>query len=74
MLKFDGKHICEKCGQEYSWRVRKFENGEFSFGSMDEMQSKNVRSFDVTPHGYFVVGLCPYCLEPSFANLAEGIK
>ena len=74
MIELNGKHICEKCGQEYSWIARKVEKGEVVVGIWDGIHSKNVCTFDVTPYGYIVVGLCPCCGQHSFGNLADGIK
>ena len=71
MIEVKGKHICERCGQEYLWIARKVEKGNVVVGRWDDINSKNVSSFDVTPYGYNVIGMCPNCGQHSLRNLAE---
>mgnify|MGYP000581488843 FL=1 len=71
MIELKGEHICERCGQKYSWVARRLEKHETVFGRLEDWNSLHISSFDITPYGYSIIGVCPNCGQHSLKNLAE---
>lgn len=71
MIELKGEHICERCGQVYQWIARRLEKHETVVGRLEDWNSLHIGSFEITPYGYSVVGVCPNCRQRSLRNLAE---
>ena len=71
MIELKGEHICETCGKVYSWIARRPDKGEIVVGLVKDWNSQHISSFEITPYGYSVVGICPNCGQRSLRNLAE---
>ena len=70
MIELKGEHNCERCGQVYSWIARRLEKHETVVGYLEDWNSLHISSFEITPYGYSVVGVCPNCGQRSLRNLA----
>ncbi len=51
-----GRHVCERCHQEYEWQARRLENGEGVKGSFEGFGNINVATADPedSSHGLHV--------------------
>ena len=51
-----GKHVCERCHQEYEWQARRLENGEGVKGSFEGFGNINIATADKV-NGTYTIGV-----------------
>lgn len=71
MMIKSGRHVCERCHQEYEWRARRLENGERIRGSFEGFVNINIATAEIVNGTYVIVGRCPNCGHHSLKNLYE---
>ena len=71
MMIKSGRHVCERCHQEYEWRARRLENGERIRGLFEGFGNINIATAEIVNGTYVIVGRCPNCGHHSLKNLYE---
>ena len=66
-----GRHVCERCRQEYEWQARRLENSNGVCGFSSDIGNINIATADKVNGTYVIVGRCPNCGHHSLKNLYE---
>lgn len=70
MIKFENKHKCQFCANQFNWKYLKPETGEAVFYHI-ENTIKNVINYTETNRQYIVELQCPYCLKRQFVDIEK---
>ena len=71
MMIKSGRHVCERCHQEYEWQARRLENSNGACGFLSDIGIINIVTADIINGKYIIVGRCPHCGHHSLKNLYE---
>ena len=66
-----GRHVCERCRQEYEWQTRRLVNSNGACGFLSDIGNINIATADKVNGTYVIVGKCPHCGHHSLKNLYE---